>query len=101
MNLKKKKTKQNKKLGVFTISKPKTPKLDQKKIKNKNPELPKVEKIKLKTHKLSKINKNLKKTKWKTLKVDKNKTREPQAHKKNLNALSSQNKIVKILWNKI
>jgi len=58
---------------MFTRSKPKTPKLDVK----KNPKLPKVEKIKWKTHHLPKVYKNLKKTKWRTLKVDKNKTKKP------------------------
>jgi 2C-methyl-D-erythritol 2,4-cyclodiphosphate synthase len=74
---------------MFTKSKP-TPKLD---IKKQTPQTAQSWKTKLKSHKLSKVNKNLKKTKWKILKVDKktkwkilkvdkNKTKEPQAHQK-------------------
>jgi hypothetical protein len=60
---------------MFTKLKPKTPKLHtKKKLKAK---LPKVERIKLKTPKLPKVNKNLKKIKWRTLKVYKSKTKKP------------------------
>ncbi len=63
---------------MFTRSNPKTPKLDIKKSPQTAQSL-----------------QNLKKTKWRTLEVDKNKIKEPQAHQKE-KALSSQNKIVKI-----